>query len=170
MNDHGILKQHDQTYNRAILNSNILCVGPFPRSKFPLLKLERKHKEYFLRTDKFCINRYYLDNNKNQTTDLLFYPSDKGMEEIKRIKELEENSNLYVRLYDKLVSDGLGSIQTHIRKPLQKINLKKKGIPPPSKKLVLKKKTKKLELKAKPKKNKLVLKSKSKKLKLKRKG
>lgn len=158
----SVLKQHDSTYNRAFLKHNLLPIGPYTRDKFPLLKIEKKHKEFFVRVDCCMVSRYFINENKERWFDTLFYPTDSWIKEYEEKEkkftdkkksentEGEREKSLDEKLYEKLKNDGLGSLCLNLNTPRKtngKIQLKRKEKP---KRLQLKKKPKRIQLKKKP--------------------
>jgi len=143
------LKQHDVTYNRALIKNNVLPIGPFTRSDFPLLKGEKKNKEFYIRIDLYTIDRYFIDSlTRKRTKETLFYPNSTFRKEYDEVKGKGKDCDGYIfKLYEKLKVDGLGTLTLGIKRiSVQKMQLKRKEKP---KKLVLKKKSKKLLLRKK---------------------
>lgn len=152
----NIIKQHEVTYRHAKSGGNLTAVGPWTRSSFPLFKLEERDKEFFIRIDKWTVNRFYLDENKQKITQYLFYPSDRAIKEMDDLKKTGDNVSGYIPLYNKLIEDGKGSCSVTIRQNRKKI-LKRiekatkraklqKIEKTPSKRIPLKRKAKKLKL------------------------
>jgi|PlaIllAssembly_1097288.scaffolds.fasta_scaffold46756_2 hypothetical protein len=142
-NQAAIYKQHESTHHRAKIGSNLCAIGPYNRSHFPLLKLEERDKEFFIRTGKFTIQRYYVNEYRHQVVDSLFYPTDKAMRELDLlIQSGRGESDNFVYLYKKLLSDGAGSTYAPKmrNKPKNKLTLKRKEeVALPSKRFQLKK-------------------------------
>ena len=101
-----IHRQHTATHRRAVIGgaSIIPAIGPWPRNAFPLLKIKEKEKEFFVRTGKYTIIRYFINEDSFQDMDHFFYPTEKAIEELKN-----ENDGHFSNLYRRLVADGLGS-------------------------------------------------------------
>jgi len=114
----ALLRVHGSSYQQAKNKSNLSSVGPWIRDHFPLLKIEEKTKEFFIRIDKWKIKRYFIDvENKERCTDDFFYPSEKA------IKELElnpETHNHFLKAYKQLMQTGTGSFHVVSRKPVLK--------------------------------------------------
>ena len=142
------LRQHDLTYNRASIKNNILPVGPFTRSDFPLLKCEKKNKEFYTRIDMYNIDRYFIDHaTRKRTKETLFYPSPSWIKNHNDSKVIDETDYI-VRLYNQLKENGLGLHSLPCNKPVKKIQLKRKENNKP-KRIQLKKKCKRIKLKRK---------------------
>ena len=117
----NIVRQHEVTYRHAKTGGNLTLVGPWTRNNFPLLKLEEKDKEFFIRIDKWTVNRFYLDENKQKVTQYLFYPSDKAIKEMDDLKKIGDDVSGFIPLYNKLMEDGKGSCNVTIKQSNKKI-------------------------------------------------
>ena len=114
----SLLKIHNSSYSHARSKSNLSSVGPWIRDNFPLLKIEEKPKEFFIRIDKWTIKRYFVDmENKLRCNDDFFYPSDKA---IKELTINPETNNYFARAYKQLLQSGTGSFYVVNRKPALK--------------------------------------------------
>jgi len=76
---------------------------------FPLLKGE-KHEQFFVRVDKYTINRYW-DNKGVRERETLFYPSKCGIAEIVENKKSDKKTLQalplwFVMMYDRLLDSG----------------------------------------------------------------
>ena len=98
----SLLKIHNSSYSHARSKSNLSSVGPWIRDNFPLLKIEEKPKEFFIRIDKWTIKRYFVDmENKLRCNDDFFYPSDKAIKELtisSRTPVIDIANNNYCRV------------------------------------------------------------------------
>ena len=132
----SLLKIHNSSYSHAKSKNNLSAVGPWIRDNFPLLKIEEKPKEFFIRIDKWTIKRYFVDmENKLRCNDDFFYPSDKA---IKELTINPETNSYFARAYKQLLQNGTGSFYVINRKPVLKrkvieVELEKTSKKPPLK-------------------------------------
>lgn len=103
----SVQKQHEITWNRSLLGSNLAPNGPWQKTQLPLLKTKSKFREFFVRVDSHSIVHYFLDENKNRTSTTLFYPSETWIREFEARKD-KTAKTVYEKLYMKLKENGLG--------------------------------------------------------------
>jgi hypothetical protein len=164
MTQSSIQKQHEITWNRATLGSNLASNGPWIRTQLPLLKTEPKYREFFVRADSFSVVQYYLDEHRNRCGTTLFYPSESWIREYESRKNPNANT-VYEKLYEQLKENGLGQVFLPYNTTSIKRTPLKRATKQPIKKISLKKPNGKIRLKTakkqlKPKKTKLRLKRK----------
>jgi hypothetical protein len=75
---------------------------------YPLLR-DEKPNQFITRVDKWSITRYYDDENGNRVSELLFYPSPFGFEQISIMAEdvlMSDKAAAFVYRRDRLLMEG----------------------------------------------------------------
>lgn len=130
----SVQKQHEITWNRALLGNNLASNGPWSRAQLPLLKTKPRTQEFFVRADGFSVVQYYLDEYRNRCATTLFYPSESWIQQYED-RKIKSGNTVYEKLYEQLKENGLGQIYLPATKVIPRKPLKRKESPIKRKKL-----------------------------------
>lgn len=81
---------------------------PTPQAEYPYLR-DEKENQFISRVDKWSVIRYYDDENGARQSELLFYPSEYGFEQIEQMAGdviMSDRAAAFAFRRDRLILEG----------------------------------------------------------------